>query len=106
MRKQCIIKNYAVFLKRCNCVRAVIKDLDIRKTENTDFFSKRENLKLHMRIIECMKKVKRFVSRVSELHKLIHYFVASSIEQDFNDLIAEFDGFMRSLNSSFVIQFR
>ena len=48
----------------------------------------------------------RFVSRVSELHKLIHYFVASSIEQDFNDLIAEFDGFMRSLNSSFVIQFR
>ena len=82
---------------------AAVKDLDIRKTENTEFFTKRENLKLFMGFIECMKRIRKFVSRVSRVHKLVHYFVASNIEQDFNDLIAAFDGFMRDLNFSFVI---
>jgi hypothetical protein len=93
-------------LKRCNCVMAAVRDLDIRKTENAEFFSKKENLKLFKEFVECMGKIKKFVSRVSKLHKLIRNFAACNIEQDFNDLILEFDGYMRSLNFTFVVQSR
>ncbi|GES99722.1 kinase-like domain-containing protein [Rhizophagus clarus] len=60
-------------LKKCNCAMAAVKYLDIRKTANTDFFSK-ENLQLFKEFVEY-----------------------------FNDIIQEFDGYMRSLNFSFVI---
>jgi hypothetical protein len=93
-------------LKRCNCAMAAVRDLDIRRTENVEFFSKKENLKLFKEFVGCMGKIRKFVSRVSKLHKLLKYFAAYNIEQDFNDLILEFDGYMRSLNFSFVVQSR
>src|SRR5918912_1285037 len=48
--------------------------------------------------------VKKIISRVSKFHKLVRYFFVANIEEDFNDLIAEFDGYMGSLNFSFMIQ--
>ncbi|CAG8703207.1 12466_t:CDS:2, partial [Rhizophagus irregularis] len=84
-------------LNRCNCAMAAVRDLNIRKTENTEFFSKEENLRLFREFIRCMEKIRKFVSRISKLHKLLKYFAASNIEQDFNDLILEFDGYMRTL---------
>ncbi|UZO15522.1 uncharacterized protein OCT59_006941 [Rhizophagus irregularis] len=93
-------------LNRCNCAMAAVRDLNIRKLENTEFFSKEENLRLFKEFIRCMEKIRKFVSRISKLHKLLKYFAASNIEQDFNDLILEFNGYMRSLNFSFVVQSR
>jgi hypothetical protein len=93
-------------LKKCNCAMAAVRDLDIRRTENVEFFSKKENLKLFKEFVGCMGKIRKFVSRVSKLHKLIKYFAAYNIEQDFNDLILEFDRYMRSLNFSSVVQSR
>ncbi len=93
-------------LKRCNCAMAAVRDLDMRKTENAEFFSKQENLDLFKNFIKCMDKIKKFISRVSKLHKLIKYFSASKIEEDFTLLINEFDGYMRNLNFSFTIQSR
>ncbi|PKC04129.1 kinase-like protein [Rhizophagus irregularis] len=90
-------------LNRCNCAMASIRDLKIRKTENTKFFSKK-NLKLFKEFIKCMERIRKFVSRISKFHKLLKYFIASNIEQDFNDLVTEFDGYMRNLNFSFVVQ--
>src|SRR5205085_2403668 len=61
-------------LQRCNCAIAAVRDLDIRKSENVEFFSKHENLTLFMGFVECMKKMKKFISRVSRLNRLVKYF--------------------------------
>jgi len=53
-----------------------------------------------------MEKIKKFISRVSKLHKLIKYLLASSIEYDFTLLVNEFDGYMRNLKFSFIVQSR
>ena len=96
----------AFLLKRCNYAIAAVKDLDIRKVENIEFFSRQENLNLFMEFVECMKKMRKFISRVSKLHKLVKYFMAASIEDDFTSLVVEFDGYMNSLNFSFMLQSR
>ncbi|PKB95936.1 hypothetical protein RhiirA5_472993 [Rhizophagus irregularis] len=83
---------------------AVVRDLNIGKTENTEFFSKEENLRLFKEFVSCMEKLRKFVSRISKLHKLLKYFATSIIEQDFNYLILEFDEYMRRLKFSFVVQ--
>jgi hypothetical protein len=85
-------------LKKCNYAMAAIQDLDIRKTENVKFFSNRENLNLFTEFVECIKKMKKFISRISKLNRLIKYFVAASIEDDFICLVREFDKYMESLH--------
>src|SRR4051812_24223748 len=42
-------------LKRCNCAESAVKNLKIRKTDNVEFFSKRENFILFKGFIECMR---------------------------------------------------
>src|ERR1044072_1452541 len=85
-------------LKRCNCAIAAVKDLDIRKTENLKFYSNRENLTLLVGFVDCMKKMKKFISRISNLNKLVKYFFAANIESDFICLVTEFDGYMETLH--------
>ena len=41
-------------LRRCNCARVAIGDLDMREPENVAFFSKQ--------FIKCMQKIKKFKS--------------------------------------------
>ncbi|CAG8441233.1 14354_t:CDS:2 [Funneliformis caledonium] len=65
-------------LQRCNCAMATVKDLYIRKTENK--------------------------WDISQLSKLRKFFFTNKIEETFQNLIAEFDGFMNSLNFTFTIQ--
>src|SRR6266498_1983276 len=93
-------------LKRCNCAMAAVKDLNMRRTEDPEFFSKRQNEELFEEFIKCMKKIKVFIHRVGKLRKLIKYVMAQSIEDDLKDLVEEFDGCMASLNFSFNIQSR
>ncbi|GBC04289.1 hypothetical protein RclHR1_00560016 [Rhizophagus clarus] len=93
-------------LKRCNGAMAAVRDLDMRKTENKEFFSKKENLNLFKEFIQCMKKIRNFVASVSQLNKLKKYFYAKKIEEELNDLVIEFDGYMNSLNFSFGVQSR
>src|SRR4051794_17961461 len=93
-------------LKRCNFAVASVKDLDLRRTEYIEFFSKQENLELLIAFSKCIEKCKKFISRVSKLHKLMNYLFASSIEDDLKELVNEFDGYMRSLNFTFTIQTR
>ncbi|RIA81537.1 kinase-like domain-containing protein [Glomus cerebriforme] len=93
-------------LKRCNGAVAAVKDLNIRKTENVEFFSKLENLTLFKGFIDCMKKIKKFIADVSQLNRLKKYFFANRIEEELNILVKEFDGYMTSLNFSFTVQSR
>ncbi|CAB5215438.1 unnamed protein product [Rhizophagus irregularis] len=92
-------------LKRCNGAMAAVRDLDMRKTENRGFFSKKGNLKLFEEFIKCMEKIKKFVANVSQLNKLKKYFYAKKIEEELTELVKEFNGYMRSLNFSINVQF-
>jgi hypothetical protein len=93
-------------LKRCNFAMAAVKDLDIRQTENVEFFSKQENLALFIGFIECMKGIQSFIAEVSQLKTLQRYLFTNSIEEKFTNLATEFDGYMNSLNFFFTIQSR
>jgi hypothetical protein len=92
-------------LKRCNGAMAAVRDLDMRKTESRGFFSKKGNLKLFEEFIKCMEKIKKFVANVSQLNKLKKYFYAKKIEEELNELVKEFNGYMNSLNFSINVQF-
>ncbi|CAB4388392.1 unnamed protein product [Rhizophagus irregularis] len=92
-------------LKRCNGAMAAVRDLDMRKTESKGFFSKEGNLKLFKEFIKCMEKIKKFVANVSQLNKLKKYFYAKKIEEELNELVKEFNGYMSSLNFSINVQF-
>src|SRR5437762_11624795 len=93
-------------LKRCNFAVAAVKDLDIRRTEYVEFFSKKENFELIKGFCECIKRIREFVSRVSRLNKLMKYLSAYSVEDDLKKLVEEFDGYMTTLNFSFTLQSR
>jgi hypothetical protein len=93
-------------LKRCNFAMAEVQDLVIRKTEYSEFFSKQENFKLFLGFIDCMKKIKKFIADASQLNKLKKFLFASSIEENFTRLTAEFEGYMNSLNFSFTLRTR
>ncbi|CAG8520523.1 9216_t:CDS:2 [Funneliformis caledonium] len=100
-------KNLCSFLlQRCNCAVSAIKDLDIRKTEHANFFSKQENLELFTLFIKCMKRIKKFIADVSQLSKLKKYILANNIEDTFTKLVEEFEGCMNSFNFSFTMQSR
>ena len=91
-------------LQRCNCAVAAVQDLDIRKTENTKFFSKNGNLNLFKEFIKCIKKIRNFIEEISQLSKIRRYIFTNNIEDTFSKLVTEFDGYMNSLNFSFTIQ--
>ncbi|CAB4388340.1 unnamed protein product [Rhizophagus irregularis] len=84
---------------------AAVRNLDMRKTENRGFFSKKGNLQLFKEFIKCMEKIKKFVDNVSQLNKLKKYFYAKKIEEELNELVKEFNGYMSSLNFSINVQF-
>ncbi|CAB4388393.1 unnamed protein product [Rhizophagus irregularis] len=93
-------------LKRCKFAMAAVEDLDLRKTENVEFFSKQENLTLFLGFINCMEGIKSFIAEVSQLKTLQKYLYTNSIEEKFTNLATEFDGYMQNLNFSFTIQSR
>ncbi|CAB5382133.1 unnamed protein product [Rhizophagus irregularis] len=93
-------------LQRCNFAIVAVEDLDIRKTENVNFFSKKENLGLFKDFIKCMQRIKSFIGDVSQLNRLKRYFFANNIEETFTKLVNEFEGYMNSLKFSFNAQSR
>jgi hypothetical protein len=91
-------------LERCNFAMAAVRGLDIRKTENAEFFSKRENFELFVGFVKCMKKIKRFIRDVSQLNRLKNFLYANNIEENFNSLSSEFELYMNGLNFSFTLK--
>src|ERR1051325_3030062 len=74
-------------LKRCNFATAAVQDLDIRRTENAAFLSKKENLELFKEFVDCMKRIRTFIAEVSQLKRLKKYLHANNIEEKFTRLI-------------------
>src|SRR5205814_2037503 len=93
-------------LKRCGCVMAAVRDLDIRKTENAEFFSKREILILFKEFLEYMKMINIFIAYVNQLNCVNLLYYADVIENQFIILESEFEGYMNSLNFTFIAQSR
>ncbi len=93
-------------LKRYIFAIAAVKNLDMRRTEDPEFFSKKGNVELFEEFIKCMKRIKEFIQRVGKLHKLIKYMMAHTIEKDLEGLIKEFDAYLISFNFSFTTQSR
>ncbi|CAI2164741.1 7886_t:CDS:2 [Funneliformis geosporum] len=96
----------SALLQRCNCAIAAVKDLNIRKTENMKFFSRQENLSIFKDFIKCIKKIRNFIKDISQLNKLQRFIHTSEINDSFNKITKEFDGYMYSLNFSFTMQSR
>ncbi|CAI2164743.1 7887_t:CDS:2 [Funneliformis geosporum] len=96
----------SILLKRVNCAYAAVKDLNIRKTENTQFFFKNENLKIFEDFIKCIREIKNFIEDISHLNKLRRFFYTGGINDTFQKLTKEFDGYMNSLNFSFIVESR
>ncbi|RIA81298.1 kinase-like domain-containing protein, partial [Glomus cerebriforme] len=96
----------SLLLQKYNCARIAVQDLDMRKTENVTFFSKKENYELFRNFIICMQRIRKFIGDVSQLNRVKKYFFANNIESIFTELINEFEGCMNSLNFSFSVQSR
>ncbi|CAG8701548.1 11378_t:CDS:2, partial [Dentiscutata heterogama] len=84
--------------KRVNSAVAVIKDLEIRKQENQEFFKESANLQLIKDFLKCMLDIRKFVADVSQLGSFGTFFNSNNIIQKYKDLSSKFDGYMNSLN--------
>ncbi|CAG8436580.1 9366_t:CDS:2 [Diversispora eburnea] len=89
---------------RTNAAVASVRDLQIRKTENEEFFSNAHNLKLFEKFTNCMFNIKVYVSEVSQLGGLRKYMLTNTIEERYKELSTEFDGLMQSLNFAIIIK--
>ncbi|CAG8799173.1 29530_t:CDS:2, partial [Racocetra persica] len=75
-----------------------IRDLEIRKQDNADFFNDQANLQLIKDFLKCMLDIRKFITDVSRLGSFGNYFQAGNIVQKYKDLSGRFDGYMASLN--------
>ncbi|CAG8720200.1 8518_t:CDS:1, partial [Funneliformis mosseae] len=96
----------SILLKRVNCAYAAVKDLNIKKTENTQFFVKHDNLKILEDFTDCIREIKNFIEDISFLNKLQRFFYTGGINDTFQRLTKEFDAYMSSLNFSFIVESR
>ncbi|CAG8776486.1 7963_t:CDS:10 [Gigaspora margarita] len=76
--------------KRVNSAVAVMRDLEIRKLDNQEFFKESTSLQL-------IKDLK-FVAVVSQLGSFGTFFNSANIVQKYKDLSNGFDGYLTSLN--------
>ncbi|CAI2164744.1 7888_t:CDS:2 [Funneliformis geosporum] len=96
----------SILLKRVNSANAAVKDLEIRKTENQQFFSKQENLILFKSFTNCIREIRNFIEDISYLSKLQRIFQTYDINETFNNLSKEFDGYMSNLLVSIALESR
>ncbi|CAG8818728.1 27561_t:CDS:10, partial [Gigaspora margarita] len=84
--------------KRVNSAVAVMRDLEIRKQDNQEFFMESTNLQLIKDFVKCMLDIKKFVTAVSQLDSLGNFFNSANVVQKYKDLSNRFDGYLTSLN--------
>ncbi|CAG8639553.1 8856_t:CDS:2 [Acaulospora morrowiae] len=88
------------FTVRVNAAMSAVRDL--RGNENLFM---EENFKLFKEFVHCMKKIKQYVSEISQLGRLKVWLQGSLIEQKFKDLTTEFEGYMQSLKFTLDLQY-
>ncbi|KAF0457463.1 kinase-like protein [Gigaspora margarita] len=84
--------------KRVNSAVAVMRDLEIRKQDNQEFFMESTNLQLIKDFVKCMFDIKNFVADVSQLGSFGTFFNSNIIIQKYKDLSNRVDGYLISLN--------
>ncbi|CAG8578889.1 16972_t:CDS:2, partial [Gigaspora rosea] len=84
--------------RRVNAAVAAIKDLEIRKQDNQEFFKEGANLQLIKDFVKCMLDIRKFVADVSQLGSFGTFFNSNNIIQKYKDLSNRFDGYLSSLN--------
>ncbi|KAF0457465.1 kinase-like protein [Gigaspora margarita] len=84
--------------KRVNSAVAVMRDLEIRKQDNQEFFMESTNLQLIKDFVKCMFDIKKFVADVSQLGSFGTFFNSNIIIQKYKDLSNRVDGYLISLN--------
>ncbi|CAG8840780.1 19189_t:CDS:2, partial [Gigaspora margarita] len=84
--------------KRVNSAVAVMRDLEIRKQDNQEFFMESTNLQLIKDFVKCMLDIREFVAEVSQLGTFDISFNSANIVQKYKDLLNRFDGYLISLN--------
>ncbi|RIB10205.1 hypothetical protein C2G38_2106677 [Gigaspora rosea] len=90
--------------KRVYSASAVIKDLEIRKYDNVEFFTKPSNLKLIEDFLNCILDIKEFITDISQLGASINFSQTREITQRYKELSTKFNEYMTSLN--FVISYQ
>ncbi|CAG8666644.1 14004_t:CDS:2 [Cetraspora pellucida] len=92
-----------VLLDRVGAAEAAVRNLDIRRDDNRQFFTER-NYIIFRKFIGVIKRIKNFANEISQITGLRKYLQAKSISQTFNELTTDFDGYMRSLSFSITIE--
>ncbi|CAG8460315.1 19690_t:CDS:2 [Gigaspora margarita] len=91
--------------KRVYSASAVIKDLEIRKYDNVEFFTKPSNFKLIEDFLKCILDIKEFITDISQLRASINFSQTREIAQSYKELSTKFDEYMTSLNFEISYQY-
>ncbi|CAG8524522.1 6989_t:CDS:2 [Ambispora gerdemannii] len=92
----------SALLKRLTAAKSSVEMLELLKNERIDFFTK-ENYNIFWRFQRSIEKIRNFMRDISQI-KGIRKFKPKyldgykSIEETFEELTTEFDGYMKSLN--------
>ncbi|CAG8598206.1 15559_t:CDS:2, partial [Dentiscutata heterogama] len=93
-------------IKRVNIATAAIRDLEIRKFHNLEFFAELSNLQLFKEFLKCILEIRNFIKNISNLGGIAKYFQTNiDIIKKYKDLSNMFDQCMESLNFSISIRF-
>ncbi|KAF0523914.1 kinase-like protein [Gigaspora margarita] len=84
--------------KRVNSAVAIMRDLEIRKQDNQEFFMESTNLQLIKDFVKCMLDIRKFAADVSQLSTFGISFNSANIVQKYKDLSNRFEGYLTSLN--------
>ncbi|CAG8647856.1 7814_t:CDS:2 [Acaulospora morrowiae] len=89
--------------QRVIAAMAAVKDLKTRRHENEKFFTD-ENLLIFKGFVKCMWNIRDYISEISQLGKMRRILQGNMIEQKFQELIIEFEGYMKSLQFAIIVQ--
>ncbi|CAG8735165.1 18733_t:CDS:10, partial [Dentiscutata erythropus] len=94
-------KHFSYLTQRVNFAVAVIRNLEIRKQDNVEFFREASNLQLVKDFVKCMLDIRKFVADISQLSTS---FNSTNVVQKYKDLSSRFGGYMSSLKVALTIQ--
>ncbi|CAG8545712.1 10876_t:CDS:2 [Diversispora eburnea] len=90
-------------MDRVNSAEAAIKTLKRRKTENEKNFRNQEYYKSFICFIEIMKRIKKFIVDVSNLHGYQKFVRSGSVKSKFDSLAEDFDKVMSELHFTMAV---
>ncbi|CAG8601529.1 10310_t:CDS:2, partial [Diversispora eburnea] len=90
-------------MDRVNAAEAAIKTLKRRQTENEQNFRNQEYYKSFVRFVEIMKRIKKFIGDVSNLHGYQKFVHSGSVKIKFDSLVSDFDIVMKDLHFTMAV---